>query len=100
MKTLPALTLGRKFFGFLVVFLFVCFWTQGFSVSPGYPRTHSADQAGFKLRDSPASASQVLGLKACVTTAQQEKEVLCSKNAVSLLELIPFESTTKPNAIN
>jgi hypothetical protein len=26
------------------------------------------DQAGLKLRNSPASASQVLGLKACTTT--------------------------------
>jgi hypothetical protein len=29
------------------------------------PRTHSVDQAGLKLRNLPASASQVLGLKAC-----------------------------------
>ena len=27
------------------------------------------DQAGLKLRNLPASASQVLGLKACATTA-------------------------------
>jgi hypothetical protein len=32
------------------------------------PGTHSVDQAGLKLRNSPASASQVLGLKACTTT--------------------------------
>ena len=30
--------------------------------SPGCPGTCSADQAGLKLRDSPACASQVLGL--------------------------------------
>jgi hypothetical protein len=36
--------------------------------SPGCPGTHSVDQAGLKLRDPPASASRVLGLKACVTT--------------------------------
>jgi hypothetical protein len=35
--------------------------------SPGCPRTHSVDQAGLKLRNPPASASQVLGLKACAT---------------------------------
>ena len=35
----------------------------------GYPGTHSIDQAGLKVKDSPASASQVLGLKACATTA-------------------------------
>jgi hypothetical protein len=38
--------------------------------SPGCPGTHSADQAGLELRNSPASASQVLELKACATTTQ------------------------------
>ena len=37
--------------------------------SPGCPGTHSVDQAGLELRSPPASASQVLGLKACATTA-------------------------------
>jgi hypothetical protein len=36
--------------------------------SPGCPGTHTVDQAGLKLRNLPASASQVLGLKACATT--------------------------------
>jgi hypothetical protein len=36
--------------------------------SRGCPGTHSVDQAGLELRNSPASASQVLGLKACTTT--------------------------------
>ncbi|GAB1288316.1 Meckelin [Apodemus speciosus] len=31
--------------------------------SPGRPGTHSVDQAGLELRNPPASASQVLGLK-------------------------------------
>jgi hypothetical protein len=35
--------------------------------SPGCPGTHSVDQAGLELRNPPASASQVLGLKACAT---------------------------------
>ena len=38
--------------------------------SPGCPRTHSVDQDGLELRNLPASASQVLGLKACTTTAR------------------------------
>jgi hypothetical protein len=38
--------------------------------SPGCPGTHSVDQAGLELRNPPASASRVLGLKACATTAQ------------------------------
>ena len=37
--------------------------------SPSCPGTHSVDQAGLKLRNLPASASQVLGLKVCATTA-------------------------------
>jgi hypothetical protein len=39
--------------------------------SPGCPGTHSVDQAGLKLRNPPTSASRVLGLKACATTARQ-----------------------------
>jgi hypothetical protein len=35
--------------------------------SPGCPGTHSVDQAGLELRNLPASASRVLGLKACAT---------------------------------
>jgi hypothetical protein len=37
--------------------------------SPVCPGTHSVDQAGLELRNPPASASQVLELKACATTA-------------------------------
>jgi hypothetical protein len=33
----------------------------------GCPGAHSVVQAGLELRDPPASASQVLGLKACAT---------------------------------
>jgi hypothetical protein len=35
--------------------------------SPGCPGTHSVDQAGLELRNPSASASQMLGLKACTT---------------------------------
>jgi hypothetical protein len=37
--------------------------------SPDCSGTHFVDQAGLELRNLPASASQVLGLKACTTTA-------------------------------
>jgi hypothetical protein len=37
----------------------------------GCPGTHSVDQAGLELRNPPASASQVQGLKACATTPGQ-----------------------------
>jgi hypothetical protein len=59
----------------LLFLLFVCLFVFVFQdrVSlciPGCPGTHSVDQAGFELRNSPASASQVLGLQACATTAR------------------------------
>jgi hypothetical protein len=38
--------------------------------SPGCPGTHFVDQAGLELRNPPVSASQVLGLKTCATTAR------------------------------
>jgi hypothetical protein len=57
-------------FVWLVCFVFVfVFSRQGFSVySPGCPGAHFVDQAGLELRNPPASASRVLGLKACTTT--------------------------------
>ena len=39
-----------------------------FSPYPSHPITCSVDQAGLQLRDLPASASPVLGLKAWATT--------------------------------
>jgi hypothetical protein len=51
-----------------VLFCFVLFRDRVSLRSPGCPGTHSVDQAGLELRNPPASASQVLGLKACATT--------------------------------
>jgi hypothetical protein len=48
-------------------FFFLVFRDRVSLCSPGWPGTHSVDQAGLKLRNPPASASQVLGLKACAT---------------------------------
>jgi hypothetical protein len=62
-------------FLFWFVFVFV-FRDRVFLYSPGYPGTHSVDQAGLKLRNPPAPASQVLGLKACATTARS----ICALN--------------------
>ena len=57
---------------FVFVCLFVCLFRDRVSLNGcGCPETHSIDQAGLELRNPPASASQVLGLKACATTAQQ-----------------------------
>ena len=55
-------------FGFLFVWVF-CFFLDRVSLySPGCPGTHFVDQAGLQLRNLPASASRVLGLKMCTTT--------------------------------
>jgi hypothetical protein len=53
---------------FLFVVVVVVVWDRVSLYSPGCPGTHSVDQAGLELRNLPASASQVLGLKACTTT--------------------------------
>jgi hypothetical protein len=58
-------------FGLVLFFcLFVClFFLDRISLcSPGCLVTLFVDQAGLELRNPPASASQVLGLKACATT--------------------------------
>jgi hypothetical protein len=63
------------FVGWFVLFvlfcLFVCLFVFQERVSlysPGCPGTYFVDQAGLRLRNPPASASQVLGLKAYTTT--------------------------------
>jgi hypothetical protein len=50
-------------------FAFFFFFETGFlCIALAVLETHSVDQASLELRNSPASASQVLGLKACATT--------------------------------
>jgi hypothetical protein len=44
--------------------LFLCFLDRVSLYSPSCPGIHFVDQAGLKLRNLLASASQVLGLKA------------------------------------
>jgi hypothetical protein len=60
-------------FIFCLFFLFLFFRDRVSLCSPGCPGTHFVDQAGLELRKLPASASQVLGLKACATTARHSK---------------------------
>jgi hypothetical protein len=61
-------------------FFFLTFFRDRVSLcSPGCPGTHFVDQAGFELRNLPASASQVLGSKACTTTTAWQ-EILSQTN--------------------
>jgi hypothetical protein len=54
------------FVGFFFFFVFA-FRDRVSLCSLGCPGIHSVDQAGLELRNLPASASRVLGLKACAT---------------------------------
>jgi hypothetical protein len=55
--------------------LFFVFQDGVFLCSPDCPGTHFVDQAGLQLRYPPASASGVLGLKACTTTPCHPKHL-------------------------
>jgi hypothetical protein len=55
-------------FFFLVLVLVLVFQDRVSLYSPGCPGTYFVDQAGLELRNPPASASGVLGLKVCATT--------------------------------
>ena len=60
---------------FLFIYLFILVLVLVFRVrvslcSPGSPGTHFVDQDGLEFRNLPTSASQVLGLKECATTAR------------------------------
>jgi hypothetical protein len=55
-------------------FVFVVFFRDRVSLcSPGCPGTHFVDQAGLEFINQPASASQVLGLKARATKPGYKK---------------------------
>ena len=70
---IPLFKLPTTFVSFLILVLLFCFFLfyfqdKGSFCSPCCHGTHSVDQAGLKLRNPPASASQMLGLMACATT--------------------------------
>jgi hypothetical protein len=67
LTTEPSLQPCSSFFVCLFCFVFVFIWDRVSLYSPGCPGTHFVDQAGLELRNPAASASQVLGLKACAT---------------------------------
>jgi hypothetical protein len=53
----------------LIIQLNICKLKMFSLYSPGCPGTHFVDQAGLEFRNPLVSVSQVLGLKACATTA-------------------------------
>jgi hypothetical protein len=67
------------------VFVFLFFQDRVSRYSLGCPGTHSVDQAGLELRNPPASASQVLGLKACTTTPGCEIFQSLNNNAYKMI---------------
>jgi hypothetical protein len=79
---------------FLFVCFFVCLFVFVFQdrvslYSPGCPGTHFVVQAGLELRNLSASASRVLGLKACATTPGS-----LSLSFFSLIESFEVKRTT------
>jgi hypothetical protein len=72
-----------------VPFFLFCFWDRVSLCIPGCPGIQFVDQAGLELRNLPASASQVLGLKVCATNfcvcSKQVNEDVNIGNDLSLL---------------
>jgi hypothetical protein len=64
-RQLTTVVLNSAIVKLFVLFCFVLFFRDRVSLYiPGCPGTHSVDQADLELRNPPASASRVLGLKA------------------------------------
>jgi hypothetical protein len=70
-KATVSFSCGNEVMGGFFLFFFLVFRDRVSLYSSGCPGTHFVDQAGLQLRNMPASASQVLGLKVCITTARQ-----------------------------
>jgi hypothetical protein len=60
--------------------------------SPGCPGIYSVDQAGLKLRNLPASAFQVLGLKVYVPHPAIYLHFLTDKIYMSIFILLHYET--------
>jgi hypothetical protein len=85
---------------FLFLFLFLFFRNRVSLYSPGCPGTHYVDEAGLELRNSPASASRVLGLKACATTPGFMATLIKTKHLIGaglqVQRFSPLSSWRKP----
>jgi hypothetical protein len=84
--------------GVNVYIFFFFFLVFGDRVSLCSPGTHFVDQAGLELRNPPASASRVLGLKVCATTARLfiSYIFLCSAAFYSATCYFKIEGTVMP----
>jgi hypothetical protein len=91
-EIVPWVELGDTHFYFVLFLLFGFFRDRVSLYRPGCPGTHSVDQAGLKLRNPPASASQVLGLKACATTAQLYTFLISALGRQKQADLCEFEA--------
>jgi hypothetical protein len=91
-KEVSHLNLNIVSLGLGHLFLFVCFvFRDRVSLySPGCPGAHFVDQAGLKLRNLPASASRVLGLKACATMPSLDLGILNSVMEVEVMKGMRF----------
>jgi hypothetical protein len=69
---------------------FFFFRDRVFLCIPGCPGTHFVDQAGLELRNLPASASQVLGLKECTIIDQERVAFLEETGKTEQVELVPI----------
>jgi hypothetical protein len=84
---------------FCFCFCFVCLFVFQDRVSldsPDCPGTHFIGQAGLELRNPPASASQVLGLKACTTTARLK---CVAQAGLKLVILLPLSLSVNPTGM-
>jgi hypothetical protein len=79
------------FFGFCFCFFFFWFFETGFlHVALAVLELTLVDQAGLELRNTSASASQVLGLKACAITLGSLPHFLFYIHSLNPLEGFAF----------
>jgi hypothetical protein len=64
------LSILNYYYYYYYYYYYVFFWDRVCLRSPGCPGIHSVVQAGLELSNPRTSASQVLGLKVCASTAR------------------------------
>ena len=83
---------------FFVLYLFLFFNTGFFCIALAVLELIFVDQAGLELRNPPASASQVLGLKVCATTAQVKRFSLAREAVIRANSSRDGSKSFLPNA--